>query len=138
MSRTAKPLPPALKIAVAFATLAPLAAMFIPGAFMVLVAMGLWDKMAPYLDPQTVESLGWSILLPMSGVFVVLHAALVVFYLWHIITNNPAPGAGRILFALGLFIIPWVAMPLYLGIYILPLNPPEWALKATRQTTATA
>jgi len=138
MGRTAKPLPPALKIVVALATLAPLAVMFIPGAFMVLVAIGLWDIVAPYLDLHTLESLGWSILLPMSGVFVVLHAALVVFYLWHIITNNPAPGAGRILFALGVLIMPLVAMPLYFGTYILPQNPPEWALKATRQTTATA
>ena len=138
MKRTPMSLSPTLKIVVTLATLAPLAAILIPLIFMVFVAIGLWDKVAPYLDPQTVESLGWSILLPLSGVSVVLHAALVGFYLWHIITNNPAPGAGRILFALGLFIIPLVAMPLYFGIYILPQNPPEGALKATRQTTATA
>ena len=134
MKRTPMSLSPILKIVVALATLVPLAAILIPLVFMAFVAIGLWDKVAPYLDSQVVESLGWAALLPVGLVSAVLHATLVVFYLSHIITNDPAPGALRVLFASSLFIVPLLAMPLYCCIYVLPLEPPAWALKPASQT----
>jgi len=133
MSRTPMPLSPSLKMVVTLATLAPLAAASIPVVFMAFVAMGLWDKVAPYLDSQATESFTWSALLAMSFVLAVLHASLVVFYLCHIITNGPAPAALRALFALGLFLIPLLAMPLYCCVYVLPRRPPLWAVDAARQ-----
>ena len=125
MSRTPMSLSPTLKKVVTLATLAPLAAIFIPVVFMAFVAMGLWDKVAPYLDSQATETFAWSALLAMSFVLTVLRASLVVFYLCHIITNGSAPAALRALFALSLFLIPLLAIPLYCCVYVLPQKPPH-------------
>jgi hypothetical protein len=69
-------------------------------------------------------------LLPIGLASVVLHGALLAFYLCHIVNNAPAPAAVRLLFALGLFIAPFLTMPMYLCIYVLPQAPPPWALNA--------
>ena len=125
-------LSPNLKFLVALATIAPLAGILFSGAFMAAVAVGLWDHWAKYLPMQAVESIGWSGLFVLGAVLSALHFILVVFYISHIITNHAAPGLGRILFAVGIFLVPGVVMAVYFLLYILPEEPPPWALNTSR------
>jgi len=121
-------LSPNLKFLVALATIAPLVGIFFSVAFMGAVTLGLWDLWAQYLPVRTTESIGWSAALAVGAAFSALHFILVVFYLAHIVTNHAAPGLGRILFAVGIFLVPGIVMALYFLLYILPEKPPPWAL----------
>jgi hypothetical protein len=127
---------PILRILIGLATVAPFLMMLLPVAFMTFVAIGLWDPAAQFLLTQvpsrTLESIGWNVALALGFLFTVLNIVLVVFYLSHIITNQSAPGAVRVGFAVSLLIIPFVAMTAYWFIYVLPEKPPTWALKASR------
>jgi len=127
---------PILRILIGLATAAPFLMMLLPVAFMALVAIGLWDPAAQFLLAQipsrTLESIGWNVALALGSLFTVLNFALAVFYLSHIITNQSAPGKVRVGFAVGILIIPFVAMTGYWLIYILPEKPPTWALKESK------
>lgn len=57
-----------------------------------------------------------------------LQLGLSVFYLIHIILNKEGTDLLRILLGIGAFLMPYLAMPFYYFVYILPENPPEWAL----------
>ena len=54
---------------------------------------------------------------------------LVAFYIVHIVKNTEGSQVIRILFALSLFFLPYIGMPVYYLIYIFPTRPPEWALE---------
>ena len=125
-------LSPNIKFLVALGTIAPLLGILFSGAFMAAVTLGLWDLWAQYLPVRTTESFGWSAALAVGAVFSALHFILVIFYIAHIITNRAAPGLGRILFAVGIFLVPGVVMAVYFLLYILPEQPAPWALKASR------
>jgi hypothetical protein len=49
--------------------------------------------------------------------------ALQVFYWSHIILNKTASDVGKILFGLGCFMFPWLTMPIYFFMYVLPEPP---------------
>ena len=125
---------PTLRILIGLATAAPFLMMLLPVAFMALVAIGLWDPAERFLHAHfpTMESTGWNALLLLGSALVSLRLVLLVFYLWHIITNQSAPGIVRVGFAVSFLIIPFVAMTAYWFIYILPEKPPTWALKASK------
>ena len=53
---------------------------------------------------------------------------LIPVYLIHIIKNSQGKDSLRILTAMGLHYLPWLAMPFYFFVYIWPENPPAWAL----------
>ena len=125
-------LSPNLMFLVGLGTIAPLLGIFFSVAFMGVVNLGLWDLWAQYLPVRTTESIGWSGLFVLGAVLATLHFILVVFYLSHIITNHAAPGLGRILFAVGIVLVPGAVMALYFLLYILPEEPPPWALKTSR------
>lgn len=131
-------LSPFVRTLVGLATIAPLLMMLLPGAFMVVVALGIWDHvdqfLLAHLPLKTIESIGWSALLILGYVVVAIHVALVVFYICHIITNRSAPRDVRIVFAITLFVIPTVGMALYWFIYIFLEKPPTWALKTASPT----
>lgn len=55
--------------------------------------------------------------------------ALQAFYLYHILKNTAALDWMRILGGIGVFSLPFVAMPVYYLVYIWPEQPPEWALQ---------
>jgi hypothetical protein len=59
-----------------------------------------------------------------------LHFILIPFYLVHVIKNRPGREMYRILLGIGLFFLPWLAMPLYFLLYVWPDRPPKWALDA--------
>jgi len=54
---------------------------------------------------------------------------LIPVYLVHIIKNRQGKDNYRILVAIGLHFLPWLAMPFYFFVYIWPDNPPAWALE---------
>lgn len=88
-------------------------------------------------EPSPIFFVLFSLMFPAICLVNLLHLALVSFYITHMIKNNTANETLRVLLALGLFFLPWLAMPVYLLIYILPSQPPEWALIATKPSTST-
>jgi len=58
-----------------------------------------------------------------------LTSALIAFYFVHAAMNSSASAPLRVLLALTCFAIPFIGMPAYFVIYILPRTPPVWALK---------
>mgnify|MGYP006921588839 CR=1 FL=1 len=50
------------------------------------------------------------------------------FYLVHIILNKDGTDWLRALLGVGAFYLPYLALPFYYFVYILPKTPPEWAL----------
>jgi hypothetical protein len=59
-----------------------------------------------------------------SFIYIGLHA----FYIIHIILNKTGTDLLRSIFGVGMFLLPFIAIPVYYFIYILPDNPPDWAL----------
>jgi len=62
-----------------------------------------------------------------------LHFGVQIFYIIHIIKNKTANETYRILSGIGMFILPWLAAPIYYFIYVWPDDPPDWALDPTGQ-----
>jgi hypothetical protein len=61
-----------------------------------------------------------------------LQLGLSGFYLAHVIKNKTASDVLRIVFGIGVFYMPFIAMPLYYFVYIWPDSPPEWALEINK------
>lgn len=59
-----------------------------------------------------------------------LHFILVPVYIVLILQNQRAQDVLRILLGIGLFFMPFIAVPAYYLIYVLPAQPPAWALQA--------
>ena len=134
-------LSPIVRVLVGLGTVAPSLMMLLPVAFMALLSVGLWGPVERFLlahfPSPTLESIGWNAVLLLGLIHASLRLALLVFYIWHIITNQAAPDIVRVGFAVGLLVIPLVAMTAYWFIYVLPNKPPIWALKAFKPTPGT-
>ena len=50
------------------------------------------------------------------------------FYIVHNIVNKAGSEAIRAILGLGTYFLPFIALPVYYFIYILPKTPPKWAL----------
>ncbi len=53
------------------------------------------------------------------------------FYIVHNIVNKTGSDVLRAVLGLGIFFLPFIALPVYYFIYILPKTPPNWALTPT-------
>jgi hypothetical protein len=62
-----------------------------------------------------------------------LHFGMICFYLVHTIRNRAGSETLRALLAVGFVFLPVIGMPAYYFIYILPDNPPDWALQPVSQ-----
>jgi hypothetical protein len=60
---------------------------------------------------------------------ILLQYPLIAFYVAHIVMNSSANDVARVIMALGVFFVPYIVMPFYFLVYVLPTNPPAWALK---------
>lgn len=58
----------------------------------------------------------------------VLHICLQAFYLVHLILNKSGSDVVRAILGVGIIVLPFLAMAVYYFVYILPDNPPQWAL----------
>ena len=66
--------------------------------------------------------------LVLLGLTVVVHIALLVYYLIHVVKNLAAEESVRIVLGLGFFFMSTIAMPLYYYLYIWRDTPPDWAV----------
>ncbi len=79
------------------------------------------------LNPNT-SSL---VIFPIIAVIIctsLLNIIMQAFYLVHIILNKTGTDLYRAIFGVGMIFIAILAMPVYYFIYVLPDNPPQWAL----------
>jgi hypothetical protein len=58
------------------------------------------------------------VIFPLQFVYIFLQFGLQVFYFIHLLKNTAAPEAARILLGLGIFFMPFLAMPIYYLMYI--------------------
>ena len=73
---------------------------------------------------------------PLHCLTVIIMLGLIGFYLVHVIKNTGASEIARILLGIGVFFMPYIAMPAYFYLYIWRTEPPEWA-RAKKQVSAT-
>ncbi len=81
---------------------------------------------------------GWPVFSVFSGLFaiifpvhcfaIVLQFGLIAVYLIHVIKNTAASETVRIILGIGIFFMPFVAMPVYYYVYIWREAPPAWAV----------
>ncbi len=57
-----------------------------------------------------------------------LHIGIQIFYIAHVILNKAGGDIIRVILGIGMFLFAFLAMPVYFFIFILPENPPTWAL----------
>ncbi|MFC2046158.1 hypothetical protein ACFLTC_01380 [Chloroflexota bacterium] len=122
-----------LRIAIGFAT--------VWQALYPLLFLAVWLSMVPgmvdfELAPATApeESIpffpvAFLAIIPLHCLTMVLQIGLMGFYLAHIIKNTAASETLRIILGIGVFLMPFVAMPVYYYLYIWSDEPPEWAQK---------
>ena len=72
------------------------------------------------------------ILFPLMFMSGLLQMGLSGFYLAHVIKNKAASDVLRIIFGVGVFYLPFIAMPFYYFVYVWPDSPPAWALETNR------
>jgi hypothetical protein len=63
---------------------------------------------------------------------VFLMIGLSAFYLLHVIKNDTANEAIRVILGMGAFYVPFIAMPIYYLVFIWPDETPKWARKAEK------
>ncbi|MDH3943625.1 MAG: hypothetical protein OEV06_06000 [Anaerolineae bacterium] len=68
------------------------------------------------------------LIFPLMMLIGFLQFGLMIFYIAHIVKNKPAAELLLIILAVGTYIMPYLAMPVYYFIYIWPDDPPDWAL----------
>ena len=61
-----------------------------------------------------------------------LQLGLSGFYLAHVIKNKTTSDVLRIIFGIGAFYMPIIAMPFYYFVFIWPDSPPSWALETNK------
>ncbi len=61
----------------------------------------------------------------------IVQLGLQAFYIVHIILNKTGGDVIRAVLGVGMFILAIIAMPVYYFVFILPENPPQWALAAS-------
>lgn len=66
-------------------------------------------------------------LFPLHFLTILLSLGLMAFYVVHVIRNTNADETVRIILALGIFMLPFIAMPVYYYLYLWLENPPAWA-----------
>jgi hypothetical protein len=122
-----------LRIAIGFATvwqaLYPLL-FFAVWLSMVLGMVGF--GLAPVAAPEEgfpMFLVAFLAIFPLHCLTMLLQIGLLGFYLVHVIKNTVASEAVRIILGVGLFLMPFVAMPVYYYLYIWSDEPPEWAQK---------
>lgn len=109
--------------------------MFFPIVIPIIMLLWVFSASLPLSETQTIpeaEVVG-KIMLPMLLYFAVMagyaisQLGLQIFYIIHAIKNRVATETNRILFVLGVFFLPFVAMPIYYIIYVWKDTPAEAA-----------
>jgi hypothetical protein len=119
LSRTLKIIVGAATALVAVWPMLIMAFMFLPIFFIVL---------SGGQEPDLSFILVFFLIFPLMIFASFLQMGLMVFYIAHIVKNKAASEVLLILLGAGLYFLPFFAMPAYYLIYILPSDPPDWAM----------
>jgi hypothetical protein len=104
-------------------------------AFFVTIPFGFMSEGMGDFFPFSI----FSFIFPLHCLTFVLQIGLLIFYLAHIIKNTAASEVLRIILGVGIFFMPYLAMPFYYYLYIWREIPPEWALdNKTQQKPVTS
>ncbi len=101
--------------------------LLIPIWFVAVIAAGMGAGAYQGQPPPQFFFLVFS-LFPLIFLVNMLHLILIPFYMIHLIKNGNGRDVYRILLGLGLFYLPWLALPFYFLLYVWPDQPPSWAL----------
>ncbi len=71
----------------------------------------------------------FAVIFPLHFCTIFLIIGLEIFYLIHVVKNDRADDAVRVLLGVGNFFLPFIAMPVYYYAYIWLETPPQWAAK---------
>lgn len=105
-----------------------------PFIFIALSFIPLLFLSASKLDyPEPIFISMFFIIFPISMLLVFLQLALMVFYISQIVLNKNGNNMLLIFIAVGLYFLPYFAMPAYYLIYILPNEPASWAMNTTTE-----
>jgi hypothetical protein len=66
---------------------------------------------------------------PLHCVTILIQLALLVFYIIHLLKNTAPSEVTRVILGVGMFLLPYVAMPVYYILYIWLDQPPAWAIE---------
>lgn len=119
LSRTPKIIVGAATVLVALWPFLMMVFMFLPISLMVLSGVE---------EPDPSFIFAFFLIFPLMFFAMFLQIGLMVFYIAHIIKNKAASEILLILLGVGLYFLPFFAMPAYYLIYILPNEPPDWAM----------
>jgi hypothetical protein len=122
-----KPVKILIGVLTVFAVLFPF---FIMPVFMMFF---MFSSGFPFFDPQSVPNPNdieamlpfMFVFYPLMMCFSVVQLGLQIFYIIHEIKNKALTDTFRILFAIGTFLLPYVAMPIYFFVYLWKDNPQE-------------
>jgi hypothetical protein len=81
---------------------------------------------------------GFKIMMILMVLSSFLQMALSAFYLAHVVMNKKGTTILLVILGIGVFYLPYIAMPTYYFVYILPETPPEWALQKKEISEITA
>lgn len=111
---------------------------------MPVLAIGVWFLTFPMTaffsirnnsEPPILFFVGFALFMATMLFTNLLHFIIVPTYIVLLLRNNSAQEIIRIILGIGLFFIPFLAAPIYFLIYILPTNPPGWALQPVAITS---
>jgi len=110
-------------IATAWICIYPL--LFLSVWFMMATQMGLFGRVMSAEPPMFMTP--FLAIFPVHCFTILLQFVMMAFYLIHVIKNNAAAEVIRIILGVGVFFLPYVAMPVYYVLYIWMDTPPAWA-----------
>jgi hypothetical protein len=114
--KLSKPLKIVIGIGTAITTLWPFVLPVLWLLFIFTIPFFDFESSQSFPLPFAIFALGFPLIMVASFIQI----ALQVFYWSHIILNKDASDATRIVFGVGSFIFPWLAMPIYFFMHVLP------------------
>jgi len=99
----------------------------------VFIAAMFGISVAPYRLDETSFPL-FAAIVPLHCFTAILGMGLIIFYIIHAIKNTTASDVMRIVLLIGIFFMPFIAMPVYFLLYVWTDNPPGWALTTEMRT----
>lgn len=106
--------------------------LFIGFMFLIPFSMMEFDRFG---SASPFDSFG--LIFPLHCLTGIIMLGLIGFYLTHIIKNTGASETARIILGIGIFFMPYIAMPFYFYLYIWRPEPPEWARATQKAATTT-
>ena len=114
--KLSKPLKVVIGIGTGITTLWPLLLPLLWIFFILSVPLSDFESSRSFPLPFAVFALAFPLIMVASFVQI----GLQVFYWSHIILNKTASDASKIIFGIGSFMFPWLAMPVYFFMHVLP------------------